>query len=268
MDLITVGVVTYNSSDTVIETLEGIYNQTYQELELVVSDDGSKDSTVEIVKKWIEEHKSRFKAVHLLIAHRNAGVSQNCNRVLKIAKGKYLAIIAGDDIFYPHAIATKYEYALQHSSKIVFSKVDCFGTCGEERMKIQRYCNRGYYYAKRPYREQWEAMIEKNFITGPSGSFYNREYLLGIHGFDTRYPMLEDYPLLFRYMKNGNEIRMIDEALVRYRVSGKSLCTSGNKKFNRSGLKFLIRERVAELIKAGKYKICIDLLLRKIKAAL
>ena len=48
MDLISVVVVTYNSSKTVVETLDSIYNQTYHNLELIVTDDCSTDNTVKL----------------------------------------------------------------------------------------------------------------------------------------------------------------------------------------------------------------------------
>ncbi|MFY7734922.1 MAG: glycosyltransferase, partial [Bacteroidia bacterium] len=47
--LVSVPVVTYNAAEFVLETLESIFNQTYQNIELIVSDDCSKDNTVEIV---------------------------------------------------------------------------------------------------------------------------------------------------------------------------------------------------------------------------
>lgn len=55
--LVSVSVITYNSAKTVLETLESIKAQTYQNLELIVSDDCSTDNTVELCRNWIEQNK-------------------------------------------------------------------------------------------------------------------------------------------------------------------------------------------------------------------
>ena len=52
-DLVTIGIITYNSSKFVIEALESVKRQTYEKLELIVSDDCSTDDTVPKVKKWL-----------------------------------------------------------------------------------------------------------------------------------------------------------------------------------------------------------------------
>ena len=52
MNLVSVVVVVYNSSETVVETLDTILKQTYRNIELIVADDCSTDDTVKIVKSW------------------------------------------------------------------------------------------------------------------------------------------------------------------------------------------------------------------------
>ncbi len=74
LPLISVPVVTYNSSKTVLETLDSIYNQTYENLELIVSDDCSTDNTVDICQEWINAHKERFVRTELLVDEKNTGV--------------------------------------------------------------------------------------------------------------------------------------------------------------------------------------------------
>ena len=54
--LVSVVVITYNSSQTVVETLDSIKTQTYQNIELIVSDDCSSDNTVEVVQNGIDEN--------------------------------------------------------------------------------------------------------------------------------------------------------------------------------------------------------------------
>ena len=58
--LITVAIVTYNSSEFIVETLESIKSQTYHNIELIISDDCSTDTTVELCSNWIKENATHF----------------------------------------------------------------------------------------------------------------------------------------------------------------------------------------------------------------
>ena len=78
--LVSVCVVTYNSAATIVDTLESIKAQTYQNLELVVSDDCSKDDTVKVCREWIAANKDRFAAATVIESEVNTGVSANCHR--------------------------------------------------------------------------------------------------------------------------------------------------------------------------------------------
>lgn len=255
MDLISVIVITYNSGKTVIETLESIYNQTYPRLELIVSDDSSTDDTVDIIREWIRAHRKRFLNVRILKARKNHGVTKNCNIGINQARGKYVQEIAGDDLLVKDALEKKYRFAEKNNLKAVFTKVEVFGTNLPRVRIVKRYCERGYAIIKKGWQEQHDQIILDNFIAGPSGAFYLTEYIRTVGGYDVRYPMLEDYPFIFHYILAGNEIVLLEEELVRYRVSNSSMWTSSNKSYLKSAVKFFFREGLCELIKNRQYRV-------------
>lgn len=257
MDLISVVVVTYNSDKTVVETLDSIYKQTYHKLELIVTDDCSTDHTVEIVRKWLERHHKRFVNVRLLKAKKNHGVTKNCNIGMNQAKGKYVQVIAGDDLLTEQALERKWQFAEKNRLNVVFSKVEVFGNNIPRVNYVEQYCERGYQIVKMGWQEQYNQIILGNFIAGPSGGFYLTAYMQTIGGFDVRYPMLEDYPFIFHYILEGNEIVMMDEKLEKYRISNSSIWTSCNKGYLKSSAKFFLRERLIELIKNGNYRTAV-----------
>ena len=75
---VSVLVLSYNSSGTVIETLDSIKNQTYKNLHIFVSDDCSTDDSYAIIEKWISENKSRFLTSTVLKYGSMCQASANC----------------------------------------------------------------------------------------------------------------------------------------------------------------------------------------------
>jgi glycosyltransferase involved in cell wall biosynthesis len=135
--LVSVPVITYNSSKYVLETLESIKAQTYQNIELIISDDCSTDNTVEICRKWIEENKSRFVRTELITSDVNTGVSANGNRGRNACRGEWIKSIAGDDLLMPNCIESYVNYVKQTPEAIyIFSKVEAFGA---ESIRCEKY---------------------------------------------------------------------------------------------------------------------------------
>ena len=102
--LVSVVIITYNSSRLVLETLESIKSQTYKNLELVVSDDCSNDDTVNVVKEWVRCNKQYFSNTKIVIGEKNKGISANCNNGVRAASGEWIKLLAGDDKLEPFAI--------------------------------------------------------------------------------------------------------------------------------------------------------------------
>ena len=64
--LVSIIVITYNSAKYVLETLESAKNQTYQNIELIISDDCSIDNTVDICTRWLNENKDEIKIGNII----------------------------------------------------------------------------------------------------------------------------------------------------------------------------------------------------------
>ena len=120
--LVSIAVVTYNSGKTVLDTLESIAAQTYQNIELIISDDCSKDDTVAICRAWLDSHGSRFARTELLQAEVNRGVCVNANKGRFAATGEWQMGLAGDDILLPNCLSDNMDYVEKHpDSSIIFS---------------------------------------------------------------------------------------------------------------------------------------------------
>lgn len=107
-ELVTVIVPAYNEEEYLEECLESLRAQTYKNLEIIVIDDGSKDRTFEIAKRF-EINDSRFK----VLKKENGGLSSARNMALDIYKGDYVYFLDSDD----HLYSTSIEYLLSIINK-------------------------------------------------------------------------------------------------------------------------------------------------------
>ena len=101
--LVTFFLISYNQERFIREALEGAFAQTYQPLEIVLSDDCSPDRTFEIMRQVVTEYKGPHRVV-LSRNERNLGLCGNVNRVLDLASGEIVVIAAGDDISSPDRV--------------------------------------------------------------------------------------------------------------------------------------------------------------------
>lgn len=233
--LVSIFVITYNSAETVIEALDSIYNQTYTNLELVISDDCSKDDTVRLCNDWLTEHAERFVRTRLIVVPQNTGVTSNIIRAEAACRGEWLKGVAGDDMLSPDSIATYVEYVSKHPDAVyVFSMVEVFGE-DKNKCRIERFEDVVFDYSffDLPTQRQYEWLIWEAHQPIPAATaFYNRRKSedLGIR-LDERIPMLDDWPRWIQCLEKGVRFYFINKRLVKYRVSTASIC-AGAKYFN------------------------------------
>jgi alpha-1,3-rhamnosyltransferase len=102
-DLISVIIPAYNHEKYVQESINSIIGQTYQNLEIIIVDDGSTDATWDKINELKEECEKRFARV-VLKKQKNSGTVKTLDETLYMANGKYIYYIASDDIAHPEAI--------------------------------------------------------------------------------------------------------------------------------------------------------------------
>jgi glycosyltransferase involved in cell wall biosynthesis len=118
LPLVSIVVITYNSEKYIIETLESARNQSYENIELIITDDCSKDDTLKIAEGWLEKNSSRFKRTLIVPALINGGTSKNMNKGLNEAFGIWIKPIAGDDLLLPNCIESNVFYGEKNDSSI------------------------------------------------------------------------------------------------------------------------------------------------------
>jgi alpha-1,3-rhamnosyltransferase len=226
--LVSVYVITYNSADFVVETLESIKSQTYRNIELVISDDCSKDNTVELCKRWLEDYKSRFIDTRLISVTQNTGMAGNSNRAFMACKGEWVKGIAGDDRLLPNCIESNVNYINAHpDADIVFSKVKAFGDKDSARNWL--FGNSKPFFDILSSDEIFILLCQGyNFFAAPS-SFIHRQIYKEVGGFEEGIPFLEDRPFWIKSIYHRAKIMFNNDFTVEYRFSPSSVSQSGRQ---------------------------------------
>lgn len=121
--LVSILVATYNHKNYILDCLNSIKNQTYKNLEIIISDDSSKDDTDKIINKFIKENKNL--KIKFFIQKKNLNISKNFNFLFKKSKGKYIIFFGGDDIMEKNKIEIQLKTLIENP-KASF----CYTNCG------------------------------------------------------------------------------------------------------------------------------------------
>ena len=107
----------YNCEATLKEAIDSIINQTYQNWEFVICDDGSSDKSFEIVKQYADSD-NRFVVIQ---NDTNLGLNKTLNKCLKYATGEYIARMDGDDISLPDRFEKELTFLCSHPEYAIVS---------------------------------------------------------------------------------------------------------------------------------------------------
>lgn len=221
LPLVSILVVSYNSSSTIIETLDSAYSQSYSNVELVISDDCSSDDTIAVCKSWIETHKERFIRCKIITTEVNTGIPSNLNRGISNCSGKWIKEIAADDILLPDCVEKCIDYVLSHEEvEVLFSSIQWFSAdeagnhidgeivLDEEKAKKQN---------EMTSREQYLCIIRDLKFSAPSPSVFYKKSLLSSFPYTELYKGYEDTPHWTKLTRNGIHLSFMGNLTVKYR---------------------------------------------------
>jgi alpha-1,3-rhamnosyltransferase len=261
--LVSIVVITYNSAKYVIETLESTKTQTYQNIELIVSDDCSTDNTVEICRKWIEENKDRFARTELITMPENTGIPSNCNRGLKEAQGEWVKLIAGDDLLLETSLEKNIDHVYKHPEiEVLQSDVLEYKDEIKEEFRLPFRSNNTLRFNDpeiTPY-EQFQILLRFNPINATS-AFVKKEIFEKVGYYDETLKLLEDRPLWLKLTINGVKIYYLDIISAKYRKHRNSVQVVNSNQKLFSDIKL---ERDAYLTKYYSHLPLLERWLRKI----
>jgi glycosyltransferase involved in cell wall biosynthesis len=203
VQLISVVIPTYNRVQMLDRALASVYKQTLTPTEIIVVDDGSQDSTQELLLRHYPQVKH--------IKQHRQGVSAARNTGIKIAKGNWVALLDSDDEWLPRKLEKQMAVAQKEPTISLIH-------CGETWFRNGQHVNPKKYH-KKSGGELFSVSLLRCMIS-PS-SVVMKKTLLELHGgFDELLPACEDYDLWLRVTAR-EKVGFVDEPLV-YKHGGHS----------------------------------------------
>ncbi len=226
--LVSVCIPTYNGERFIAEAISSILSQTYSRLEIIISDDGSRDQTVKIAKSFKEKTSVKI----YIFVHEPLGLAENCNFAVYQANGKYVKFLFQDDLLAPDCITKMVELAEQNEDiGLVFSPREiCFvdEVAEEDRDLISVYQDfQNIHHAWSNLQPiQWgQALLSDphllkhpiNKIGEPSTVLIRRDIFDKVGGFDPQLNQLVDLDLWLRIM-GGYQVGFVNQVLSYFRL--------------------------------------------------
>ena len=106
--LVTIGIPFYKDRKFLSEAIQSVLNQTYQNWELILLDDGSSDGSLDIAQSF------KDKRIRIVSDGKNRGLPTRLNEIVELAKGEYVARMDADDIMHPERIEKQVGYLKEH----------------------------------------------------------------------------------------------------------------------------------------------------------
>lgn len=213
MALISVIIPVYNGEDTIAEAVESALQQTFSDLEVIIIDDGSTDTTVEILQKISD---SRLK----VFSYPNAGIAASRNRGLSHARGQYIAPLDADDIWKPEKLEAQLE-ALQSSSDAAVAY--CWSDCID---KSGRWLRPGGHPSLSGY--VLPNLLISDILENGSNPLIEHQALIKVGKYDESLPAGQDWDMSIRLAFHYHFV-LVPQPLVLYRISASSVSRNINR---------------------------------------
>ena len=226
------GIMTYNSERYILETLNSIKYQIVnfgndRSIQLVVSDDGSTDKTMEYVNVWTQNNRDLFSEIEIMISDVNEGVVLNYEKTFSKIKSDLFHIIAGDDLYSSINIFSLFDTLGERECISSFPLcIDSQGKFIFVKDRMERLA-----FARRFHQNDPEWLLKKQTIFGcyiftPATIFRKSLFTNEVSNQVKQYTMFEDDPKWCAFLRDGIPFKFEMYPFVIYRLNDKSVSNS------------------------------------------
>jgi glycosyltransferase involved in cell wall biosynthesis len=213
----------YNHERFVGECVRSALDQTFQDFEFIITDDGSRDRTVDVIKQFADPR------IHLDAYNTNRGACTAMIDCIGRASGEYIAVLNSDDVWLPPKLAAQVTYLDQHSEVgAVFTKASFINEAGD-LLGPEKYKNYYIFDEKNRSRYAWlnRFFLRSNCLCHPSLLIRKTCYdKVGLY--DERMASLPDLDMWVRLCLHY-DIHILDERMVNFRIMKGEANVSGSR---------------------------------------
>lgn len=208
-NLVSIVTAVRNGEKYLERTIQSVLCQTHGKTELIVIDGGSKDATLDIIRKY--ENRISY-----WISEPDNGMYDAINKGIKKANGAYLAYLNSDDVYNPDTVAAALEvFKANSDTSMIYG--DCDFIDGEDK----------FLYRYRYPDFDWNKFVALNWMSIPQPTvFWKREIHEKCGYLDPSYKMVGDFEFFSRVGKEF-KIMHVRKPLARFRIHGESLSAKG-----------------------------------------
>lgn len=228
MPLISVVMPAYNAEKTIAKTVQSVLDQTLDDFELIIINDGSTDGTLTVLKGFRDNRIQ-------VDTFPNSGPQRSRNRGIERAKGKYIAFLDADDLWKPAKLADQLE-ALKASPEaaLAYSWTDWIDEC-------DRVWRRGSYASING--DALKRLLLNDFIGSGSNPLVLADAIRAVGGFDEAILGGQDWEMWLR-IASRYPIVAVSKVQILYRKSSTSQAWSNNVKRQEKGFRQVVRKTI------------------------
>ena len=224
--LVTVIIPCFNSELFIQDCVESVLQQTYENIEIILIDDGSTDGSL----SKIEEFSTKI----MILKKENQGAASARNLGIRNSNGSYIAFLDSDDVWYPEKIEKQLQLMTEKHLDLVYCGGESFGHFGLSTIYTPEFSGDCYMkFLEFPTR----AII----VLGCSTAMIRKSILEFSGDFDSEFSgAAEDWDFFRRFCKYG-KVDFLKESLVKYRLHDRNVSTRGIEDFYKGNLKAILK---------------------------
>ena len=211
-ELVSCIILTYNKFEYIYRTIQSVLDQTYPCIELIITDDGSVKFPKDVIEEYIQCYRKENIKRYRIISHSiNQATVKNINNAIRIANGKYIISLAGDDVFWNSEVIMNIIERMKSRNwdHICTRRMLCSTDLNPIRLipsdcEIKRIKRLNTTYQQR---DAFACQRNNNMASG-SAFYYTRDFLVANGLFDETYRLWEDGPFFYKILRNNISLNL------------------------------------------------------------
>jgi glycosyltransferase involved in cell wall biosynthesis len=192
--------VCFNAEKTIEQTIKSVLSQTYANIEYIIVDGKSTDSTLKIVGKY-------KKKISKIVSEKDKGLYDAMNKGVKVAKGDIIYFLNADDVLIGKNVIREVMGEFEKDVDLVFGDVEFYYPNENKTIRISRNASIND--------------LKNGFMIPHQGSFVKKEFLIK-HPFNLKYKSSSDFDFFCNFLKEKPRIKKINKIISRMIVGGVS----------------------------------------------